>query len=109
MNNTSHSRSSDAGPICRAPHYDDVQCVACNQYHPRTASSCCQGAVPDNCASYLCEACEVKCWGCNLPVCEEHRQVIEGHVSCDDCRRAILIEAITELAAAALAYAEVAA
>ncbi len=105
-------RPSDAGPLCRHPHPLDptvhVECAACGATCDVRGASRCQGAVPDLCGSYLCEICEVRCWGCNLPVCEEHRQIVDGHVSCDECRRVIFAEVVDNALAAIAALSEVA-
>lgn len=46
--------------------------------------TCCGSDV---CQAQLCEECRVDCYSCNLPVCEEHRRLIEGKPWCEICRK----------------------
>lgn len=48
------------------------------------AWTCCGS---DTCQAQLCEECRVDCYSCNLPVCEEHRRLIEGKPWCEICRK----------------------
>ncbi len=96
---------------------DQVRCDDCYRWHPKTSSTRCQGAaggvdkdggiIPaDTCLSYLCDGCEVRCWGCNLVTCEQHRTEIKdsdgerGHVQCDRCSLDIANSAVLDLAEA---------
>ncbi len=79
---------------------DQVRCDDCYHWNLKTSSTRCQGAVPDLCASYLCDGCEVKCWGCNLVVCEQHCSKVDGHVQCDRCSLEIANSAVLDLAEA---------
>lgn len=94
---------------------DQVRCDDCYHWHPKTSSYRCQGAaggvdtagkiIPaDTCLSYLCDGCEIKCWGCNLVVCEQHRTTVEGHVQCDVCSLAIAASAVEDLGEALEAF-----
>lgn len=109
------SRASDAGPdtrqTCTCCSDDQVQCSECFGWHAKTSSSRCQGAAggvdkqgryiqADTCTSYACDGCEVRCWGCNLPVCSEHAQQVDKHVQCETCSMAIACSAVVDLAAA---------
>ncbi len=96
------SRTSDAGPEdqqCKCCS-DSVKCASCDGWNDKRSSVRCQGAVPDLCASYLCDGCDTRCWGCNLPVCEEHLTRVGGHVQCNCCSLAIASSAVLDLAEA---------
>ncbi len=96
------SRTSDAGPDqqCKCCSPNAVKCASCDGWNDTHASSRCQGAVPDLCGSYLCDGCDTRCWGCNLPVCEEHATRIDGHVQCECCSLAIATSAVLDMAEA---------
>lgn len=105
------SRASDAGPLNRTPHIDDVKCAACNRHVSKWSAFRCQGAaggveangavIPaDMCCSMMCEDCLKKCAHCGLPVCEEHRGKIDGDLLCESCRVDLASAAALELAAA---------
>lgn len=91
------SRASDAGPMPRVPHVDDVKCVACNCHVSKWSAWRCEGAaggvdskgviIPaDMCCSMQCDDCLVKCFACNLPVCADHRNKIDGETLCQTCQ-----------------------
>lgn len=46
----------------------------------------CQGATPDLCEHRACRHCRTDCTLCGLPVCEEHAQLADGGLVCDNCR-----------------------
>lgn len=59
----------------------------CGNHIERSAGSCCQGAVPDQCRVILCETCadDRKCLSCGLPVCDSHFVDWCGERWCHSC------------------------
>lgn len=102
-------RASDAGPLGRVPHVDDVKCAACNAHVSKWTADRCQGAaggveksgaiIPaDMCCSMMCESCVKRCAHCNMPTCEEHLGKINGEMVCELCRVNLACAAALEVA-----------